>query len=163
MVAEVEIVEKNGAGGTATNKAGQNVHFKAADNSDADFQDDITVPGAGSTFSYEKWIRFKFISAPDTQIENLAFYTDGGNNYGTGVSLWAKTSASYSTPTQPASSAGFTDGFTYTESSTLSMGAGPYTGTGEKGDHVVLCIEVASTASTGVLPEEKFTFTYDES
>lgn len=162
MVATVQIVEKNGAGGTATDKTSGTIRFKNADNATVDNNNPMVIPGAGSDFSFEKWLRLNVTVAPSVQISNAKFYTDGANGLGTGVSLWAKAVASYATPTEPANSSGYTNGFSYTSGSALSLGAGPFTGTGEKGDHAVLLMEVANTATQGQTPSETITFSYDE-
>jgi hypothetical protein len=76
--------------------------------------------------------------------------------------LWAKAVATYATPVQGSSSAGYTNAFTYTSGSSLSLGAGPFTGTGEKGDHVVLLAEIVNTVSGGLTPSETITLGWDE-
>ena len=162
MVATVQIVEKNGAGGTATDKTSGTIRFKNADNATVDNNNPMVIPGAGSDFSFEKWLRLNVTVAPSVQISNLKFYTDGANGLGTGVLLWAKAVASYATPAEPANSSGYTNAFTFTSGAALSLGAGPFTGTGEKGDHAVCLMEVASTATQGQTPSETTTFSYDE-
>jgi len=162
MVATVQVVQKNGAGGTQTQVDGGNLRFKVADDANVDLNDPIVIPGSGSNYSYEKWLRFNVTVAPTNQITNLQFYTDGANGMGTGVSMWAKAVTSYATPALITSTSAYTDAFSYTSGSSLNLGAGPYTGTGEIGDHAVLGLEVASTASQGTTPSESLTFSYDE-
>ena len=162
MVATVQIVEKNGAGGTATDKTSGTIRFKNADNATVDNNNPMVIPGAGSDFSFEKWLRLNVTVAPSVQISNAKFYTDGANGLGTGVLLWAKAVAAYDTPAEPANSTGFTNAFTFTSGAPLSLGAGPFTGTGEKGDHAVCTMEVQSTATQGQTPSETITFSYDE-
>lgn len=162
MPATVQIVEKNGAGGTATDKTSGTIRFKNADNATVDNNNPMVIPGAGSDFSFEKWLRLNVTVAPSVQISNLKFYTDGANGLGTGVLLWAKAVASYATPAEPANSSGYTNAFTFTSGSSLSLGAGPFTSTGEKGDHAVCLMEVQNTATQGQTPSETITFSYDE-
>lgn len=162
MVATVQIIEKNGAGPTTTQKDGGTVRFKNADNATVDNNNPMIVPGAGSDFSFEKWLRFNITVAPSTELDNLKFYTDGSIGFGTGVTWWAKAVTAYATPTEPSASTGYTNAQSYTSGSSLSLGAGPFTGTGEKGDHLVTMLEVASTASQGALTGETGTFSYDE-
>lgn len=162
MVATVQIIEKNGAGPTTTDKTSGTVRFKTADNATVDTLDPINIPAAGTNYSYEKWLRLNVTVAPNTNISNLKFYTDGGNGLGTGVGLFAKAVTTYTTPALGTSTTGYTDAFTYTSGSALSLGAGPFTGTGEKGDHSVLLMTVADTASPGQTPSETITFSYDE-
>lgn len=162
MAADVQIVEKNGAGGTPTQKDGGTVRFKNADDATVDLNDPMVIPPSGTDYSWEKWLRFNFNTAPSSQITNLAFYTDGANGLGTGVGLYAKAVASYSTPAEGSSLTGYTNAFTYVVGSKLSLGAGPYTGTGEKGDHCVMLLTVDDTAGPGLTPAETGTFSYDE-
>jgi hypothetical protein len=164
MAATVSIVEKNGAGGTATPKNESNtIRFKDADDPDVTTSNRMRVPAAGQyTYSYEKWLRLNVTVAPSTDITNIVTYLDGGNGLGTGVGLYAKAVATYATPTKPTSTTGFTDAFTYTSASPLSLGAGPFTGTGEKGDHLVMLMRLADTASAGVTPTESLIFAFDE-
>ena len=162
MPATVQIVEKNGAGGTATDKTSGTIRFKKADNATVDLNNPLVKPGAGSDWSFEKWLRLNVTSGSYTQITNIRSYSDGANGLGTGVSLWAKAVASYATPALGTSSAGYTNFFSHTSGSALSLGAGPFTGTGEKGDHLVMLSEVASTASGGLTPTEGLTVGWDE-
>lgn len=162
MVATVQIVEKNGAGGTATDKTSGTIRFKNADNATVDNNNPMVIPPSGSDFSFEKWLRLNVTVAPSVQISNLKFYSDGANGLGTGVLLWAKAVASYATPAEPTGTSGYTNAFSYTSGSSLSLGAGTFTGTGEKGDHAVCMMEVQNTATQGQTPSETITFSYDE-
>lgn len=161
MAATVTIVEKNGAGGTQTDKTGGTIRFKKADNSTVDLINPLVKPGAGSDWSFEKWLRAN-VAGTYTQITNLRAYSDGSSGMGTGVNIWAKVVATYATPALGTNSTGYTNFFTYTSGSALTLGAGPLTGTGEKGDHMVMLCEVASTASGGLTPSETLTFAWDE-
>jgi len=162
MVATVQIVEKNGTSGTNTQKDGQTVRFKNADNATVDTNNPLVIPTAGVDYSYEKWLRLKVTAAPDTNVSNFQFYTDGANGFGTGVLLYAKAVATYATPAEATGTGGYTNAFTYTSSSALSLGSGPYTGTGEKGSHAVLMMTVGTNATQGTTPTETATFSYDE-
>lgn len=166
MVAVVQIHEKNGVGEVATDKTSGTIRFKNVDSAVVDAANPIPIPGAGSNFSFEKWLRLSVTVAPDTQIENLLAYSDGANGLGTGVSVHRKTAGAFVQPAQPANSTGFTDLFLDTVGSPIDMDAtntGPHTGTGDKGDYLVLLMEVASTAVQGATPAETVTFSYDES
>lgn len=162
MSATVQLIEKNGAGGTGTDKTSGTIRFKNADNATVDLANPMVKPGAGSDFSYEKWLRMNVTGGTYSQITNVKVYSDGGNGLGTGVLLWAKAVASYSTPAEATSTAGYTNFFTYTSGSALTLGAGPYTSTGEKADHCVMMCEVQSTASGGLTASETLTLSWDE-
>jgi len=163
MVATVLVGEKNGAGGTFTDKTSGIVRFKNADNPTVDLVNPMVVPVAGTDYSYEKWLKMKIGgTGPASQITNLKFYTDGANSLGTGVGLYAKAVTTYATPAEATATTGYTDAFTYTSGSPLSLGAGPYSSTNtEMGDHCVMICTVDSTAGPGT-PSDTLTFGYDE-
>lgn len=162
MAATVQIIEKNGAGPTTTDKTGGNIRFKKADNSTVDLVNPLVKPGAGSDWSFEKWLRLNVTGGTYSQITNAKAYSDGSSGLGTGINLWAKAVSTYATPAQATASTGYANFFTYTSGSALSLGAGPFTGTGEKGDHLVMVCEVQSTASGGLTPSETLTIAWDE-
>lgn len=162
MAATVQIIEKNGAGGTPTDKTSGQIRFKNADNATVDTSNPMVKPGSGTDYSFEKWLRLNVTGGTYTEITNIKAYMDGASGLGTGVTLYAKAVASYATPAEATSATGYADAFTYTSGSPLTLGAGPYTSTGEKGDHLVMMLAVGTTASGGITPSEVLTFSYDE-
>lgn len=162
MAATVQIIEKNGAGGTPTDKTSGQIRFKNADNATVDTSNPMVKPGAGTDYSFEKWIRLNVSGGTYTEITNIKAYMDGSSGLGTGVTLYAKAVASYATPAEATGTAGYADAFTYTSGSPLSLGAGPYTSTGEKGDHLVMMLAVDTTASGGITSSETLTVGWDE-
>lgn len=162
MAATVQIVEKNGAGGTQTDKTSGTVRFKNADNSTVDLNNPMVKPTSGSDWSFEKWLRLNVTGGTYSQITNIKAYTDGSSGLGTGINLWGKAVASYATPAEGTASTGYANMFTYTSGAALSLGAGPFTSTGEKGDHLVMLLEVTSSASGGLTPSETLTIAWDE-
>lgn len=162
MAATVQIVEKNGAGGTQTDKTSGTIRFKNADNATVDLVNPMVKPGAGTDYSFEKWLRFNVSGGTYSQITNIKAYSDGANGLGTGVSLYAKAVTSYATPAEATGTAGYTDFFTYTSGAPLTLGAGPFTSTGEKADHLVMMLAVGTSASGGVTPTETLTIAWDE-
>jgi hypothetical protein len=162
MAATVQLIEKNGAGGTPTDKTSGTIRFKNADNATVDTGNPMVKPPSGTDYSFEKWLRMNVTGGTYTEITNVKAYSDGGNGLGTGVGLYAKAVASYATPAEATSTSGYADFFGYTSGSPLSLGAGPYSSTGEKGDHCVMVMTVADTASGGVTPSETLTLAWDE-
>ena len=120
----------------------------------------ITTPAAGVTRSYEKWLKLKIDVAPDNQIDNIQFWTDG--SFATGVSIFGGVTATGATPVNTDSSVATTDATTWTSGGKLTWDAGPYTTTGAIDDYLVLQMDVASTASVGNMAQETFTYSYDE-
>jgi hypothetical protein len=163
MSATVQLIEKNGAGGTPTDKTSGTIRFKNADNSTVDLNNPMVKPGGGSDFSFEKWLRMNVTGGTYSQITNVKIYSDGSNGLGTGVLLWAKAVTNYSTPAEATSTAGYSNFFGYTSGSPLDLSHGAtYTSTGEKADHCVMMCEVQSTASGGLTSSETVTLSWDE-
>lgn len=161
MAATVIVNEKNGAGETATDKTSGTVRFKLAENATVDLNNPITIPAAGSTISFEKIVRLNATGA-FTQIDNVNFYMDGANSFGTGVGVLYKTEASYGTPIQPGDTTGFTDIFAATSGAPVTLNAGTVTATGDFGEYLTMIMEVQSTAAQGTLTAETLTFSWDE-
>ena len=165
MVATVLIREKNGAGETATDKTSGTVRFKNADNATVDLVNPMVID-TPDDYSFKKYLRLNISVAPDTNIDNLQCYTDGGG-FGTGITVYYKMLAAFATPAAAvlADETGATDLFSKTSGSRADMDAnntGPFTGTGDKGDYLMAFMKVESTASSGTKTGETITFTYDE-
>jgi hypothetical protein len=167
MAATVNIVSKHGSTGTTTsNVDGGTVYFRTDDTDTNDASAPISVPAAGTNYSYIKNFRFAAATTPSNTINNLKVYTDGANGMGTGLSVNVKTSASYVDPTAQTTTqlTSTTDLFTYTSGSPLAVtGSISNPSTGQFGDHVVMQMGVASTAGPGLSAAESVTFSYDES
>lgn len=162
MAATVQIIEKNGAGGTPTDKTSGTIRFKNADNATVDTSNPMVKPASGTDYSFEKWLRFNVSAGTYTEITNVKAYSDGTSGMGTGVAVWAKAVATFATPAEATATTGYTDFFSYTSGAALTLGAGPFTSTGEKGDHLVMMMAVADTASGGVTASETLTVAWDE-
>ncbi|MFQ5954718.1 MAG: hypothetical protein ACE5JZ_06625 [Kiloniellales bacterium] len=183
MAANVIIEEWNGTGGseTRTDKTSGTIRFKNADNATVDLINPLVVPGSGQEYSFEKWVRLAIAGGSFTQVDNLQVYTDGANNFGTGIKAWYAIAGTYMTPVIPNESndppqspaAGspqenMADLFGLTSGAPGDLDAnnpGPYTdGSPQEtiGDFIVMVMEVETTASNGVLTAETLTFSYDE-
>jgi hypothetical protein len=163
MPATVQIIEKNGAGGTGTDKTSGSVRFKNADDATVDLNNPLVVPTSpGFDYSFEKWLRLNVTGGSYSQITNVRAYSDGANGMGTGVEVYAKAVGSYATPAEATATTGYSSLFGYTSGASLSLGAGPFTSTGEKGDHLVLMARVSEAASGGLTPSETLTIAWDE-
>lgn len=167
MPATVNIVSHHGAAGaTQTNVDGGSVRFKLSDDDTVDANNPIAIPTGADVYSYIKQFRFSAGTTPSNTINNLKFYMDGANGFGTGVSLNVKTSASYTNPlTQTTTALGSTaSAFTYTSGSPLSVtGSISNPSTGLFGDYIQMQMQVANTATQGTTGSETATFQYDES
>lgn len=189
MVATVKLEEANGSTATYTVKSSSTgstgtIRFKLADNATVDAVNPITIPSTGQIYSYVKQIRADITAAPDNQISNMIYYSDGGNNMSTGayIKLWYSTAATtdYVAPWLPTATndppettggTTFLDffGLVSTAAWTASTGTFSSTFTGRAGiKFITICAEVESTAGPiqGTHPgtgTEKLTLSYDES
>ena len=163
MAATVIVNEFHGPTATPvkTDKTSGTVRFKNADNATVDLNDPMVIPTAGTDISFEKILRLN-ATGTFTSISNYGFYTDGANGLGTGVTCLYKKDGAYATPSEPGSNAGYTDIFTATSGTPVTLGTPSVTATGDFGDYLAVILEVASTATQGTTPSETLTFTWDE-
>lgn len=167
MAATVLIREKNGAGETATDKTSGTIRFKNADNATVDLNNPLVKPSAGNfDRSFEKWLRMNISVAPAGNITNPVAYMSGSAE--TGQTLYMRTTneGSYTQPAEAANDTGYTDAFTFTSGSPKDMdavNAGPFTGTGDKGDYLVMMMKIADNiAAPGTLASKTLTYQWDE-
>jgi hypothetical protein len=115
--------------------------------------------------------------APDNSLNNIYFYTDGGNGFGTGITAIVAAASGYASAVGAAGSSGSlldatnhgalsgtatSDLFLYTSSCKLSL-TGSTNTTGSFGYRVVYQLKVDTTASAGNTAQETMTWTWDES
>jgi len=164
-----------------------NIRFKTSDDATIDSINPVPIPPSGTNYSFINSIYMRCTTAPDTQVDNVKFYTDG-TGYGTGITLNVgdqfpiKTSASnagYDVATGTIGTTGLemtvehgdvtsvTDAFTFTVGSPLT---GPsinedssvINAIGETTNYLILQAAVISTATPGNKTDETLTFQYDE-
>lgn len=181
MAATIIINRKTGAGPTNTAITSGNTRASTSDNAyTTETTNPIPIPGAGTNYSFWVNTRLECTVAPATLVDNLKWFTDGNNGFGTGVTCKAETANTYGQATGTVGTTGDqltvanygdgiddlnaapTDSFGFTSGSPLSV-SGSTSTTGEFGDLVVYQIEVTTTASAGATPTETFTWQYDES
>jgi len=171
MAATVQLREKNTAGEAATDKTSGTLRYKNADNATVDAVNPLVKPTAGNDRSFEKWTRL-FIggTGPTGEITNPNFYTDGTNNYGTGITAFIRTTnpGAYATPTEPANDASGTDMFTFNSGAKKDMDVanpGPFSGTNvDIADYGVLWMTLATSVAAPQNPtsSETLSWSYDE-
>lgn len=176
MAATVLIRRLTGAGPTATDITSINTRANAEDaHTTAGTSNSILVPAAGTNYSYWVVTRLDVTAITSGTVDNVKWYTDGTNNFGTGVTCVGNTATGYVQATGTAGTSGtqLTTGnyatlagapsnvFAYTSGSPLSV-TGSTTGTGQFGDRVVYQIEVGTTAASGATAQETFTWKYDD-
>lgn len=185
MAATIQILRKCGAAGaTTTDITSINTRANTTDaHSTNDTSYPIKIPSTpGTNYSYWVTTRLNCTVTPAGTINNLRWYTDGSDTFGTGVTaVVAKAStganAGYRQATGTAGETGIEltqvnhtgldaapgDAFGYTSAAPLAL-VGTITNptTGEFGDHVVYQVAVDQTAGTGATTAETFTWKYDE-
>ena len=163
------------------------LRFKTNDNPTIDSVDPVPITASTSVYSYWKQIYLFCDTAPDTQVDNIKFYTDG-TGYGTGITLNVgdefpvKNSASnagYEVATGTpgtigtevtaghAGVTGVTDAFSFTSGSplsgpTISEDGSIINATSETTNYLVLQALVIDTASPGNKTNETLSLQYDE-
>jgi len=174
MTATVQIVRLNGAGPTATDITSANTVVNVVDTHQSvavGSTNPIPIPTGSPNFSYWCVTRLNVTVAPSGTINNLRWYSDGSNNFGTGVTCNGDTATGY---TQATSAVELNDSnyptltvttatsvFSFTSGSPKSV-TGSTTTTGQFGDRFVYQMVVASTAVPGATGQETFTWAYDE-
>lgn len=170
MPATVAVISQHGAAGaTETTVSGGSMRFKRADDDTANAAAVVPIPSSGVNYSWRKNLKIKITASPDNAISNLRFFT-GGSAWATGVTLFAKTNASYvqgGSGDESAQLSGSVDASTYTSASPLAIAAGqvianPDTGYGTQ-DFLQLQGACGATATRGNVPAQTLTWRFDES
>ena len=162
MAATVQIHEMTAAD-AGTDKTDGTVRFKAADNTTVDTADRLTVPASGTNYSYTKQLRANVTVAPDVDLQDLEAYSDGSNDFGTGVGVQYDVSGTFASNVNTDITG--SDFFGATSAAPIDLevtNTGPHTGTGYQGDFLRVQMTVADTASQGQLTPETLTFSYTE-
>ncbi len=184
MVATVIINRLTGSGPIVrTDLAGGNTRANAFDShTTGDTANPIEIPTAGTNYSYWVNTQLEATVAPDNLIDNIEWFTDGVNSYGTGITnvVAQAAEASYTeapgtpgvtgteltdtnytggtlTPATP------TDSFAFVTGTPLAV-TGSTTTTGDFGNIVVYQVAVITTATPGTKPAtpETITWRFDE-
>lgn len=171
MAATISVKQATGSGPSAATIT--NLRFKTADDSSGtDTTYPLVKPSSGTNYSYVAWIYLNADTSPASTINNLKFYTDGTNSYGTGVTVKGITTATYTQATGTSGTSGDlsstvytsgTDVFSYTSASPLAVtGSISNPSTGKISNYVAMQMALATTVSAGTLSAETFTWRYDE-
>lgn len=174
MTATVRIVRLNGSGPTATDITSINTVVNIVDSHQSTAigsASPIPIPAIGPNLSYWCVTRLNVTVAPSGTINNIRWYADGANNFGTGISCNGDTASSY---TQATSAVALNDTnyptlsvataasvFAFTSGSPKSV-TGSTSITGQFGHMFVYQMVIANTAEPGATGQETFTWAYDE-
>lgn len=178
MAATVTIRRWTGSSGspTKTDITSINTRANAEDtHTTAGTSNSILIPTSGSNYSYWVSTRLSVDAISSGTVDNIKWYTDGTNNFGTGVTCVGSTASSYVQATGTAGTTGLdlstsnhaslaatpSNVFALTSGSPQSV-TGSATSTGDLGHFFVYQIVVDSTASSGATSSETFTWKYDD-
>src|SRR5215210_4040989 len=139
----------------------------------------ILIPTSGTNYSYWVATRLSVDAITGGTVDNLRWYTDGTNNFGTGVTckgalagVYAQAAGTPGTTGTQLTVANYGNGstdlaaapvdvFSFTLGSPKTL-TGSATSTGDVGQFWVYQIEVQTTASSGPSGQEQFTWKYDD-
>lgn len=185
MVATVIIERLTGVGPTRTDITAINTRANTIDSQTTnDTANPIEIPSGGPNYSYWVNTQLNATVAPDNLIDNIEWFTDGVNSYGTGITLQVATAAlasytqatgtngvtgillddtNYSGGTLTPATPGADNAFAFVTGTPLAV-AGSTVATGAFGDVVIFQVAVGSTATPGTKPAspETITWRYDE-
>jgi len=167
MAATIEIHEMS-ALATGTDKTAGTVRFKDADDATVDTNNPLVIPGSGDVYSYTKKVRAYMEDAPSTKVENLRWYPDAANGFGTGISVKAKNIGTTWGANYKTAMSGGASLWTYSSGSPLDgdgVDTSPFLPAkldNYIGDLIELQMTVHDDAAQGALTPETLTLAYDE-
>lgn len=176
MAATVLIRRLTGAGPTLTDITSINTRANAEDaHSTAGTTNSILVPAAGSNYSYWVVTRLDVTAITSGTVNNIKWYADGSNNFGTGVTALGNTATSYIQATGTAGTTGIVlsvgnystvttpvDPFTFTSGSPKSVTGTTSSVSAVFADPFVYQLVIGTTAASGASAQETFTWQYDD-
>jgi len=126
----------------------------------------VTIPPAGSGYSYETWLRWRCNVAPDTQVTNFEYWGPTSTpKASTAIYVGTVASGSATTPIDSQSSDAVTrqdavyHGIAVDDALAI---AGTLTTIGHQTAYLVMQLRVASTAVQGDCTQTTHNFSYDE-
>lgn len=175
MAASVEVRIHHGAApGLGSDVTGQTLRLKRADDDTQDALFPVPIPSVGLNYSWRKVLRLIVVTAPDNQVSNLRFFSDGGSP-GAGRRVLFARSVVYTQPTvaDETTAIGTTDVTTKTSGSPESIQPGELCNSGDvyplaaggasSQDYVELQLEVGPTALVGTGGALTMRYRYNES
>ena len=179
MAATVTVSRWTGPSGnpTKTDITNANTRANAEDtHTTSGTANSVLIPIAGTNYSYWVSTRLAVSAINSGTVDNFNWYTDGSNNFGTGVNCIGTTATSYiqatgtigtsgtqlTTANHPGLTGSPVDVFSFTVNAPKIV-SGTISTTGDAGDFFVYQITVDSTASSGATAAETFTWKYDDS
>ncbi len=169
MVAAVKIHEMTGSR-VGFDKTSGRIRFEDSNATIVDRDNRLQVPSAGTNYSFTKQIRCFVATPPSIDLQNFAAYSDGANDFGTGIDVEYDTVATTlgaafrtATRTDITGSTFFTATSLTAIDLTQNIASSEFAGTGYKAKILRMQMSVANTAAAGSLDGESLTIKYDES
>lgn len=179
MAATVLIRRWTGTTGSPvlTDITGINTRANAYDtHSTNDTTNSVLIPATGSNYSYWVSTRLDVTAITAGTVNNIKWYTDGTNNFGTGVTALAQDATSYIQATGTVGTTGTVlnttnhtgltgapvDPFTFTSGAPKTITGTTSAVSSTFANFLVYQLVVASTAASGASAQETFTYQYDD-
>lgn len=176
MAATVLIRRLTSTGPTLTDITSINTRANAEDaHSTAGTTNSVLIPAAGSNYSFWVATRLDVTAITAGTVNNIKWYTDGSNNFGTGVTAIGNTATSYIQATGTTGTTGTqltvgnystvttpVDPFTFTSGSPKSVTGSTSSVSAVFADLFVYQLVVGTTAASGASAQETFTWQYDD-
>lgn len=178
MAATVLIRRWTGASGSPTlsDITSVNTRANALDShTTADTANSVLIPAAGSNYSFWVCTRLDVTAITGGTVNNIKWYTDGVNNFGTGVTALGNTATTYVQATGTTGTTGTVlnttnystvttpvDPFTFTSGSPKSVTGSTSAVSNSFADFFVYQLVVGTTAASGASAQETFTWQYDD-
>lgn len=142
------VVWENSTAGAASWSTVTQIRFKNANDATIDLNNPMVKPPSSVDYSFEKALRINATAAPSNQISNVRYYFNGSET--TGIDSYHKFASSYTQPVEVDGTSILT--YTNTANSTYYSwtGSGTFTGTGQIGQLLYLCITVGTSVSSGL-------------
>jgi len=176
MSATVLIRRLTSTGPTLTDITSINTRANAEDtHTTAGTSNSVLIPAAGSNYSYWVVTRLDVTAITGGTVNNIKWYADGTNNFGTGVTCNGNTATAYTQATGTAGTTGLqlttgnyatvttpVDVFTFTAGSPKSVTGSTSSVSAVFADMFVYQLVVGTTAASGASAQETFTYQYDD-
>jgi hypothetical protein len=177
MAADIDIYRLTGTAATPTYTSiiGASTRMSTSDSATPAATNPLPIPSSGSNYTYWVTTQLYAACAPDNSINNVKWYTDSSNTFGTGLNALVTAASSYVQATGTSGSSGVllgtgchlgacaaSDFFLYTSSCKLPVAGSIGSTTGSFADRVVYQVRADTTASPGNSGEETLTWEYDE-
>ena len=176
MAATVLIRRLTSTGPTLTDITSINTRANAEDaHSTAGTSNSVLIPSSGSNYSFWVCTRLDVTAITAGTVNNIKWYTDGSNNFGTGVTAIGNTATTYVQATGTTGTTGTqlttgnystvttpVDPFTFTSGSPKSVTGTTTTTSSTFADLFVYQLVVGTTAASGASAQETFTWQYDD-